>query len=136
MGEIRRLRLAERQGAATVAEPKWGVPQRFLLLGIALILSATVIVGVLGYQQYTANQTFELAVQRQREAVRHLPPWAALQFYRGRIAPGIESPLEERLQGRNEMMAVGMIIAGLMGSAGVVFAAIGVVGLSRRKRGQ
>ncbi len=89
---------------------------------------------VLGYMQYTDSQWFTAQVQRQRYAVLHLRPWSAIQVYRGQIAPGIESPYEERFQARREMMAVGMVIAWVTGIFGAIFAGLGVVGLSRRKR--
>ena len=66
--------------------------------------------------------------------VFHLPPWAAIQAYRLHFAPGIETPMEAWFQGRRERMAVGMVIAGVVGIAGVIIAAVGVFGLSRRKR--
>ena len=134
MGEIRRLRPAEGPEAIS-AESKWGIPQRFLVVGIILVLLAGIVVAVLGSLQYSDNQRFSAAIERQRDAVLHLPPWVAIQLYRYSIAPGIETTLEERFQGSREKMAVGMVIAGLTGMLGAVFATVGVVGLSRRKRG-
>jgi hypothetical protein len=134
MGEIRRLRPAEKPSAATATDAKWGGPQRFLVVAIALILLAGVIVLVLGYLQYTDDQWFANEVQRQRNKALHLRPWSAIDAYRVHFAQGIETPMEAWFQGRRERMAVGMVIAGLTGIAGVVFAAIGVVGLTRSKR--
>ncbi len=134
MGEIRRLRPAEKSNVGTMPEPKWGIPQRFVVLGLALILLAGVIMAVLGYMQYSDSQWFAAQVQRQRNAVLHLRPWAAIQIYRGLAATGIETTLEERLQGSREKMAVGMVIAAATGLFGAVFAAAGIVGLIRKKR--
>ena len=133
MGEIRRLQPAE--GPAAVAtESKWGSSQRFLVFGISLILLAGIVAAVLGSLQYADHLRFLAEVQRQHDAALHLPPWTAIQIYRYRIAPGIETPLDERFQGSREKMEVGMVIAGMTAIFGVVFAAVGVVGLSRRKR--
>ena len=89
---------------------------------------------VLGYIQYTDGQWFAAQVQRQRNAVLHLRPWAAIQVYRSIATTGIETIWDERLQGSREKMAVGMVIASVTGLFGAVFAAVGIFGLSRRKR--
>ena len=133
MGEIRRLRPAE-STEAIAAESKWGIPQRFLALGIGLLLLAVTVAAVLGSLQYADHQDFLAKTRLRREAALHLPPWTAIQIYRYQIAPGIETTLEERFQGSREKMAVGMVIAALTGMFGLVFAAVGVVGLSRKKR--
>jgi succinate dehydrogenase hydrophobic anchor subunit len=132
MGEIRRLRPAESPTTA-VTETKWGSPQRFLVLGITLIVLAAIVAAVLGYMQYTTDIAVAEWIQAQRDYVHRLRPWGAIQWYRSHLVPGIESVLDERFQGRREMMGVGIVIAGLTGIAGVVFAVVGVVGLSGRK---
>jgi hypothetical protein len=134
MGEIRRLQPAEGLVNATTGESKWGIPQRFLLVGMTLIVVACVIVSVLAYLRHSEYQDFMTRVERQRNAALHLPPWPAIQAFRIRFASGIETPMDDWFEGQRQRMAVGTVIAGSAGILGVILTAVGIIGLSRRKR--
>src|SRR5690349_11502497 len=87
MGEIRRLHPAA-QAVATVAS-KWEGPQRFLVIGLLLIVVAAVAAAVL-FWQYPSEQRIATQIERYRRDVQALKPWEAIQFYRRYLAPGIE----------------------------------------------
>jgi hypothetical protein len=135
MGEIRRLRPAEK--AAAAAKSQWGSPQRFLLVGSILILLAGIAAAVL-WRQYPSQRSIETWIQRQQTGVRGLKPWDAIQYYRRSLAPGVEIPDAPNFQRRREILTVGLIVLGVGGTFGAVLAGIGIVGLMQarmRKRG-
>jgi hypothetical protein len=135
LGEIRRLRPAEKSQAPTVsrAGSSWGAPERLLLLGIVLVVIAVASASVLAWQ-YPSQKAIEAYIQQRHAFVQSLGPWDSLQLYRRKLAPGVDAPNWPNFYGGREILAIGLAIIGILGAAGVVLVVLGAVGLSRKKK--
>jgi hypothetical protein len=137
MGEIRRLPLAARpaEQPAAAIQSKWGVPHALLLAGLVVLLLAGVLAAVLAYGQHDYEQLIADRIQHQREAVRGLKPWEAIQWYRHRLATGIDTAEQSYFGQRHERLVVGLVMAVAAGAMGAILAGIGAAGIVKRKSG-
>ncbi len=132
MREVQGLRQAA-DATPAAAQTAWGNPQRFLVAGLVVFLLAA-IAAIILYRQLPPRLAGLPSPEEGREFVKGLSPLRTIEFFHKRILPGIEIREPPEFQRRRSRAYIGMAVAAVVGTIGLMLMTVGVAGIVRRRR--
>jgi hypothetical protein len=133
MREIQSLRRAPVSDTklATV-KPAWGNPQRFLVVGLAVVL-LTAIAATILYMQFPAHFRGLSAPETVRERIKKVSTLTTIRYFHEVILPGIDFPEQPGREGKRSIVYLGMATLAGVGAIGAILAGVGLAGIVRRR---
>ena len=133
MREVQNLRPAPVSGAAPMAaRPAWGNSQRLLVAGLVVLLLAAIAAAIL-HGQFSDQFGRLRPPEAERQFVEGLSTLKTIQYFQQWILPGIDIHEQAGFQIKNSTVYLGMEVLTGLGTIGLILAAIGVVGIVRRR---
>jgi hypothetical protein len=133
MREVQSLRLAPISRTKPVAaKPAWGNPQRFLVVGLVLVLLAAITAIILD-RQFPTRFAGLPSPETERQFVRSLPTVDTIRYFRQGILPGIEIHEHSGRESRRNMVYLGLTALAGVGAIGLILVGVGVAGIVRRR---
>ncbi len=131
MREIRALRTATDSRATPVqAKSAWGNPQRFLVIGIVIVLLAAAGAAIV-YRQIPTHFFGVRSAEAERQFVKSLGVGRAIIYFHQQIRPGIDAPQEEVVRSERNKVYLGLAPFAGVGAIGLILAGVGVAGIVR-----
>lgn len=131
--EIQFLSLAPASDATSgAAQFAWGNPQRFLAAGLVVVLLA-VIAAVILYTQFPGHFRGLPSPEVESQHVKGMSTLQTMDYFHRRILPGIDYFERADVQGRRDMVYLGMAALAGLALVGVVLVAVGIAGIVRRR---
>ena len=133
MREVQSLRQAPASDTKLAKiKPAWGNPQRFLVTGLIVVLLAALIAIIL-YVQFPAHFRGLSSPETVRQRVKSVSTLTTMRYFHEVILPGIDFREQPEREGKRSMVYLGMATLAGVGAIGMVFVAIGITGIVRRR---
>jgi hypothetical protein len=127
--EMQGLRRVSLTRPSAAAQSGWGNSQRFLVAGTIIFVLAAVAAVTIYWQIPTRYKSAEEI----RQMVGRKTTWQTVQYFHGELLPGIELREREIYEAPREQALIGVAALAGLGAIGLILAAVGVVGLARKR---